>query len=345
VGSLGDGWITQQHNPGDDGEVKMITSRKKQQIPGRRSVVLFMLLFVVGLSSSASAEFVSAVNALEPIAYWRFQEADKSNGAALVSETGNFNGTYHVAAGSSIQTVSGPNLPGLQSTAAQFNGGPGAAAADPNQRSSWDYADFNATGLPIGNASRSWFGWVRVIPTDIVPDYQIAFDYGNQELDQAFVVFSKGGTNPIDSGYALSWWGSSIADLEAQDPDVWQFLAYTHDSATSALRMYVNGSLVDTANKTLNTQNNNFGPGSTPLGTIAYAVKERSTFSGWRGDLAEMAIFDKTLSDQDISNLYQAALVPEPGLLWPALAAAAGGMVFLRRQARAALGNPFGGRS
>ena len=242
-------------------------------------------------ADSAMAEYPDAVQALNPIAYWRFNDATSAEGdtAADSSASGTHSGIYHN--GVTLITSSGPiSLPGPGS-------GGGAASFDGDN----DYiGNISETGFPAGNADRTFIAWLKY-PPPTEYGHGTLIHYGTNTYTNAIGigVYNANDSHTPNNAVGVSQYGDSVGFDPIVDGE-WHFYAVTVEN--SNYRLYFDGDFlrekVMTTNTVLSPEATISEPGEMLLGT-----------------LDEMALFGTALSDQDIQGLYQEMFIPEPATL------------------------------
>ena len=235
-----------------------------------------------------------------PIAYWRFEDPSSGNGdtATNWSTSGAaHDGTY---TNDGIQLVS--SLP-ILGQAASLNGGTGGTPTDPI-----NYVVTPDTNFPAGDADRKLIAWVR---TAGVSDgsYSSLFAYGEFTWHKLFAAYQY---EPEHSLRASKYGDASVESPPGIDVDDgrWHFLALTVEDDpghTDPLwTIYLDGQK-DPASNMLNLTTN------TTIGLRALIGQMAGTpyASGWEGEIDEVAIFGRALSEAEISGLYH-TVIPEP---------------------------------
>jgi len=156
-----------------------------------------------------------------------------------------------------------------------------------------DYINLQNISLPTGNSPRSVCFWINVAAN--AKDFYI-FYYGKESANNRFSIYRERVDgklkfspyyNDWDTGYVLS-------------TGVWKHVAFTFDG--SALKLYIDGSLVASTTKTFNT-----------VLEKAYIGSPGNLDSFFEGMLDDFAIFDEALSESEIRALYAGgAITPQP---------------------------------
>ena len=88
-------------------------------------------------------------------------------------------------------------------------------------------------------------------------------------------------------------------------PGVWSFVAYTFEQGTHIRKLYINGTLdqTDTTSYSINLPGGGTSPGfMLGSGDIGAAFVDRWTY--YRGGMAGVAMFNATLTDAEIAEMY-----------------------------------------
>ena len=250
---------------------------------GRVWLLLVAAALGLDFTQTAKADFVSAVQALNPRAYWRF-ETNTSNLAHNDGTGGAANdGTF----GSSVTLAAGPSLPGLSGNAAHFPGG-----SDANSQ-----ITAPDTGFPTGSSARTFVGWLRTSDPTIA-DWREAFGYGKQNtVNQNCLVALNNGQA------AFSQWGDSLNGTRSLNDGLWHFVALTIDTS-SRCNLYFDGELEAWKTMTVNTVLESVRIGTFP------------NIKSWAGDIDEVALFTNVLSAVTIQSLYAAAVGRPLTIVW-----------------------------
>jgi CSLREA domain-containing protein len=155
-------------------------------------------------------------------------------------------------------------------------------------------------GLPLGNDPRTVELWVY---RDDPGNEQGIFTYGTEANGQMFGLVLTG--NCPGSPSRVGFFGYN-ADLCFNTPlpvDAWTHLAVTYDAAT--VRLYLNGSLDNFADRALNTV----------LSGAGLHIGSRINNVRWWGDLDEVRIWDHARTEGQIqANMYRHLTGGEAGL-------------------------------
>jgi len=257
-------------------------------------------------SAFALGTYASRVLFLDPIAYWRFNDASAASGSTVKNSSASgalHDGTY----GSGVSLVSDPNLIGLNGgTAASFSGS-GSSASVPN------------TGFPTGDRARTFTAWIRTTMPS-ANNYPGLFSYGSETppYNRGFEIdlwsdVDGNGVPGIRGEIGASQYGNGLTTQEVVNDGQWHFLAVTVDpfgaGATSGLPLwsiYLDGQYQTSKLMTTNTVLD-------PVSALIGMTRGNATL--WQGEIDELAIFGRALSAYDIQMLYDGAFVPEPGSL------------------------------
>lgn len=257
-------------------------------------------------SAFALGDFASRVLFLNPIAYWRFNDASAASGSTVKNSSASgalYDGTY----GNGVSLVSDPNLIGLNGgTAASFSGS-GSSASVPN------------TGFPTGDSARTFTAWIRTTMPS-ANNYPGLFSYGTEAppLNRGFEIVLWSNADPngvpgIQGEIGASQYGNGLTTQEVVNDGEWHFVAVTVDpfgagatSGSPLWSIYLDGEYQ--ASKVMLT-----GTVLDPVGALIGMTRGNATL--WQGQIDELAVFGRALSAYDVQMLYQGAYVPEPGSL------------------------------
>ena len=261
----------------------------------RCAVFVVAVCFLIGLTGrTAKAAYVDVVDALNPLGYWRLGE---SSGTTATDRAGSYSGTY--AGGVTLGTTGA--LSSDSDTAASFDGsddmvidiGPTAdflLTADLSV-SFW----FKAFSLPTGNSPDSLF----TITAD-------AATSGTAKL--AELAIDKNGDVVYTHEYGPQGSNEQTYTFDTNlDTDTWYNIALIRDSGAGDrdVLLYVDNSLIDTFSYTQEAE--------------GYTEAEMSiggyTSTKFEGAIDEFAIFGSQLTGQDVTDIYNAAQVPDPTTL------------------------------
>ena len=290
-----------------DGE----TLWKKQQSQGinLKKAMILVLVFALSFSAQvAQAAYVDVVDGLSPLGYWRLGEP---SGTTATDRAGSYNGAYD---GGVTLGATGA-IGGDSDTAVSFNGTNGVVDVGPHADllltgslsvSFW----FNAASLPGTSATDPIFTLVADAPgsgtsklaelaIDENGDIVYTHEYGDQGASEESYTFST-------------------ANLSE---DTWYNIALIRDadSGTKEVYLYLDNSLLDTFEYTQQPDGNNEGT----LHVGGY------TGSYFEGVIDEFAIFNSKLTSQNVTDIYNAAQVPEPATI---MILSLGAAVFIRRR-------------
>jgi len=265
------------------------SSQQTRHITLKKAVIV-LLLFVLAFSAQVSqAAYVDVVDGLSPLGYWRLGE---SSGTTVIDYSNGYNGTY---SGGVTLGATG-NLAGDSDTAADFDGSDGTVTIGPSADllltgdlsvSFW----FNADSFPIGNTPEPLFTLTAdAASSGTAKLAELAVDKNND-----IVYTHEYGTN----GGSEQTYIFSTANLS---PDTWYNIALIRDSSAKDVYLYINDTLLDTYSYT--TQPEGYTEGTLNIGGY--------TSTNFDGTIDEFAIFGSTLTSQNVSDIYDAALVPEP---------------------------------
>jgi hypothetical protein len=268
---------------------------KKQESQGisLKKAVIVLLVLALSLSAQvAQAAYVDVVDALNPLGYWRLGE---SSGTTATDRAGSYNGIYN--GGITLGTTGA--LSGDSDTAVSFDGNNDILDVGPSADlvltgdlsiSFW----FNAASFPSSsnteslftisaNAATSGSAKLAELAIDENGDIVYTHEYGDQGSSEETYTFST-------------------ADLSE---DTWYNIALIRDSSAKDVDLYLDDSLLDTYSYTT-------GPEGYTQGALSVGGYGGKMFEG---TIDEFAIFNSQLTGQNVTDIYNAAQVPEPATI------------------------------
>jgi hypothetical protein len=274
--------------------MKKRNSQQTRHITLKKAVIV-LLVFVLSLSAQvAQAAYVDVVDALNPLGYWRMGE---SAGTTVTDYSGSYNGTY---SGGVTLGATGA-LSGDSDTAASFDGsndmiidiGPSAGLVLPADLSvsfCVKVAAFATSSMTpdalftlIADAPGTGTTKLAELAVDENGDIVYTHEYGTNAGSEQTHIFLT-------------------ADLLI---DTWYNIALIRDSSAQEVDLYIEGSLLDTYSYT------NQPDGHTE-GTLSIGGSSGTKFEG---ALDEFALFNSMLTGQNVTDIYNAAQVPEPATI------------------------------
>ena len=274
-------------------------------------IVCFVMAFLAG--GQSFADYISAVSADSPIAWWRLSET--SGTAVANSGSGsNIDGTTY---GNTNLNFAGPrpaSFPGFASTnsAADFDGnGDYVAVTDPGTNSVLDFGNGDHITLEA---------WVDLDEITDQNEYHVVSKgrtvSGSVNQNYALRVREDDGKVHLNFAYRSTnnnWhvWNSTTSNGFV-DTSGWHHVAMTYTFGTSnSIKGYIDGDLTGGA------WHATYGPGDEApwqdnddlwIGSAAGGASTRTN----DGRIDEGAIYDTALSGTRIKAHYDAAIVPEP---------------------------------
>lgn len=190
--------------------------------------------------------------------------------------------------GSEIQRVPGKLGGGLEKPP-----GDPYAWTDPNARITAPISQVAAVTVSVWVKPQHLSGWSNIVGYSANSSYA----WGPWEL------YTDG-----SGGSGFQWsvhTAGGLQRLTAASPGVgqWQLVTATYDSASGQSRLYINGSLA--ANATYASGAINYSTGN-PQQQVALFNSLRSPDEGFRGAIDHVKIFDRVLTDVEVSAEYQA---------------------------------------
>jgi len=213
------------------------------------------------------------------VARWTFDNADTNSGTAIDSFDNN-NGTINGA----TTGVSGANQ--THST---------------NEAYSFDGSDDSMTVSHNSNLSLKDFSLACWVNPDTIGlnDSLIGKRVGGGDSNYIFRLKSNGeiGLGYHDTGGSFN---GDVLSTGTISTGVWSHIIVTHDDSTGQIDFYINGSASGTSSLSNSPKN-----GSAPL-TIGAGGRGGNHFAG---DMDDVRIYNKPLSDTEASNLYNSGRI------------------------------------
>ena len=162
--------------------------------------------------------------------------------------------------------------------------------------------------LPIGSAPRSVSSWFKTIasaiPTSQYPNIQTITGWGNPF--SGAVIFPQQVLAPTGKAYFESGsGGNQIWSQNSVNDGSWHQIVTTYAGNNGRVKMYIDGILQDSSVVVaLATASSFFGIGNVSFANVPF-----------QGQIDDIGIWDRALTDQEISNLYfgcQDSLTSEP---------------------------------
>lgn len=264
--------------------------------------LLLLALFSGLLTRLGGQTYADAVLGASPVGYWRFETASD---ASLV---GSFTNSYF---GNATVTTAGGGVPltGLPNNRALQLDGAG---------------DYVRTGLDSEYTfadSATFMGWFNLssLPDSagrifaLVTKSQVGNDLDMQiNTDNTLRFYTDSSSS---TAYTFS---------PALATNTWYHFAVTFDDAGGGFRrLYVNGTLV--ASQTGQSAHGTSGT-ELAIGESLFFVNRE-----FAGLIDEVAVFDRALTNTEISNIYSAAAIPEPASFGALVGVIALGLALRRR--------------
>lgn len=213
-----------------------------------------------------------------------------------------FNGNANDVSGNGINgTVNGPTL-----TTDRF-GNLNNAYSFVGTTTNSDIITGNCSTFPSGNSPRSVSVWYKGI--NVSNTYQQLLGYGGQNCGESFIINFNNPQIPISSNGKYEIQGHCQAFRQHNNSptplnNVWNQIVVTYDG--SVFRFYNNGILVNTSSATtLNVVTTSkifcFGKQTNPSGTAPYFL---DGVPGFNGSIDDIGIWNRALTQQEITNLY-----------------------------------------
>ena len=256
-----------------------------------KSLHLFGLVVALAVTSSAGQAWASlysdAVLADNPVAYYRFEDANASGGSTAANSAatgtaldGTYTGggmsltanTFHANLGNAVNVTGGSYVQTLHNAALNLT--------TAGTLEAWVNAPSSGT-----NANN----WARIISKDRTQAYQLYY-------------FTNTGRMGVEN--SLNTGGHSLFDPADSRGTGWRHIVATFDN-TVGWNIYFDGNLVASDSNTLNINTNS--------AVLTLFVDSLSKGDVYTGLADEIAIYDYALSETRIDAHYDAAsAVPEP---------------------------------
>lgn len=159
-----------------------------------------------------------------------------------------------------------------------------------------NYIEVNSLAAPLAGQSRSVFMWVN-------KESNVA----NGDVDQLFSIMSDDGFNAITNLYinasekvTLYDGNNTYASSTTIANDTWYYVGYTYDASTFESKIYINGVEEKTFTKEMPVSAGN-------LISLGQRYEENGTGGYLDGKLAEITVWDKVLSEEEVNSLMAAA--------------------------------------
>lgn len=272
-----------------------------------------------GLYYAALPRYVATVLRDEPAAYWRLNEVAGDNLARDMAP-----GARHQTLGSGLApavTRSGlaPDLGPQRSTLARIGlplGGFGDvnfAPTIPIGRTGYTDDDYalvvhsGASAVVVPDDQYTVEAWVR--PSNTTTYGLVGYLFHRRDFDGTSGFgdsLGMGGTYAGAPAGALFYYNGTTSTWDATPtilvPDQWYHVAFVRDGAN--IRVYLDGELELTATSAVG--------GPFDQGTWVFGGRSDMTTLKWPGNIDEVAIYGRALSQNEIVGHFQSAVVPEP---------------------------------
>ena len=154
-----------------------------------------------------------------------------------------------------------------------------------------DYVNLGTTNLPTGTNSRTINLWTLLSSNAGLNLFRWIFYYGNAANGQAILIGVKSTTNLLSvSAYGV---GYDIVTAIPLSLNTWYNITSVYNG--TAFLTYLNSSLVDTTNLTINTVNNTTRIGNRQLDTDYF-----------NGNVANVTVYNRALSASEILQNFNA---------------------------------------
>jgi RHS repeat-associated protein len=229
--------------------------------------------------------YPEAVEADNPVAYWRLNET--SGSTATDSAAGEQNGAYSNVTLGQRGPLVGDNL----SASGAFNGSSSTVSAP------------DSPSLEIGNTQPfSVEAWVKTTG-DSYPNQAIVSKLLNTSTATGWSFSDYEGEPSLA---LINSWSGNTLDLQAHtniNDGAWHYLVVTYDGSSSpaGVTFYVDGQAIPTVTASENSLN-----GNTISNATLYIGSQTGNNNYYRGDISEVALYRSQLSADRIRARYQA---------------------------------------
>jgi hypothetical protein len=271
------------------------------------------------LPSSSESTYDTAVLAANPVVYYRLDESGNPATTNLIAydNAGGFNGIYGIDVTNGFDGISGPNassgFPGFASNNA-------AALITPNDTNAW----ITLAPWHLNTNSVTFTAWVNPAAE---PNAQsgVVYTGTTNGTDAGICYYYEDTGSGMQLTYAWNEGGANDEDQFFQSGlytpiDEWSFLAVAVTSSNATLYVF-NAEGTNSATDESYLPNAAFDPnGSTnqvmPFNNPEYIGTEPSSADSFNGSIGAVAVFNQTLSSNQLQTLYNAALgIPPPPTL------------------------------
>ena len=271
-----------------------------------------LLAVVLGVTTTALADYPSTVSSLGPVGYWRLNETTQPAAADVAVNSGSLgDGAVAYYQGAASHPTTGV-LNGRADTAAAFDASAGTFA----------FVPYNAALNPAGAFSAE--AWLNPAVENAAGTLTCAISSGQFAAPRSgWLIYQS------DTGWNLRMYNQngtatslSITGGGAPVPGAWHHLVVSFDGTNATL--YVNGKSAATGTP---TGTPNFVPGAS--GGFAIAGRADSSFF-WNGSADEVAIYPKALSEAEVTAHYANATSAAPAATYQSLVLAAQPLAYYR---------------
>lgn len=235
-----------------------------------------LLLRAAGASGSGTGgNYADTVNALSPVAYYRLGE---SSGTTAIDETGNYHGTY----------VGSPTL-----------GATGLLIGDPDTAVGFDGTDdkmYIASNAVLDNIQTvSFMVNIAAMPTGnaacIISRHDSVASYNGFTFTILNDVLSLGVKDNLNNNIYIKASALSINTT-------YHIVGIFSNTSGYGFKLYIDGTLVDSDTSSISFTYNTV--------TLNLAISNDSYWENFNGTIDEVAIFDTALTQQQVTDLYNA---------------------------------------
>ena len=149
-----------------------------------------------------------------------------------------------------------------------------------------DYAQKASPTIPTGDASRSYFGWIKSSDTN-----GCYFAYGTTGATRRVGEWKK----TASTTYDFANWGDDLNGIPGITTD-WEFLTFTYEAGSNLEKFYVNG---------VNVKNKSLGGSLATIAGEAFALCNCPRYGDYMaGFVDEFGIYNRSISADEVQQLY-----------------------------------------
>ena len=272
----------------------------------KKCLICLLLGFaLIAIPSLVKAGYVDTLTAMPGlVSYWDLNEASGTTAADSVIDDlidGNNSGIY---IGSGITVGDAGPRPSDGWTGFSVDNMAPSFTKTPDAKLEM----FNSYGYS-GLENMSMIGWYRITDPDAI---SLSNMFGGlQQTDYPRYTFAVNHYPTSTSGFISQEAGTEVSQLTMTttatgDPGDWHFLAMTYENGTTG-KLYIDGTLVSSSEAET-------ALGLEPVVAMVFGNDIGATERALHGQLDELAMFNRALTQTDVENLFVAAggSLPEP---------------------------------